>query len=76
MGGVRMNCKPRANICHTEGVVVNPRGGRIRVPPGRRSAGIFGFQPLAAITVPTSVSMNIAAAVSTGDISDKIMIGG
>jgi len=50
----------------------NPGG---RVHPARRSAGTFRFQPLAAITIPTSVSMNIAAAVFTGDISGSIMIG-
>jgi hypothetical protein len=41
----------------------------------RRSVGIFRFQPLAAIPIPTSVSMNIVAAVSTGDLNDGIMIG-
>ena len=40
-----------------------------------RSAGIIRFQPLAAITIPTSVGMNIVAAVSTGGLNDGIMIG-
>jgi hypothetical protein len=39
------------------------------------SGGIFRFQPLAAIPIPTSVSVNIVAAVSTGDLNDGMMIG-
>lgn len=41
----------------------------------RKSGGVFRLQPLAAIPIPTSVSMNIVAAVSTGDLNDGIMIG-
>jgi hypothetical protein len=41
----------------------------------RKSGGIFRYQPNATITIPTSVSMNIAATVSTGDLNDEIMIG-
>ena len=40
------------------------------------SGDIFRFQSLATITIPTRVRMNILAAVSTGDISDWIMIEG
>ena len=40
-----------------------------------KSGGIFGYQPLATIMIPTSESMDIAAAVSTGDLNDEIMIG-
>jgi len=63
-------CKQR----HLEGAV-GFLGG-IRVPPARRSAGVFRLQPLASITIPTSVRMNIAASVSTGNICDGIVIGG
>jgi hypothetical protein len=41
----------------------------------RKSGGIFRYQPHAPITIPTSVGMNIAATVSTGDLNDEIMIG-
>jgi hypothetical protein len=38
------------------------------------SGGIFRFQPLAAIPIPAGVSMNIVAAVSTGDLENGMMI--
>jgi len=41
----------------------------------RKSGGIFRYQPHATILIPTSVSMNIAATVSAGDLNDEIMIG-
>jgi hypothetical protein len=41
----------------------------------RKSGDVFRLQPLAAVPIPTSVSMNIVAAVSTGDLNDGIMIG-
>lgn len=41
----------------------------------RKSGNLFRYQPHATITIPTSVSMNIAATVSTGDLNDEIMIG-
>jgi hypothetical protein len=41
-----------------------------------QSGGVFRFRPLASITIPTRVRMNIAAAVSTGNICDGVMIGG
>ena len=42
----------------------------------RRSTGIIRYQPIATITIPTNVRMNILAAGYTGDISDYFMIGG
>jgi hypothetical protein len=41
----------------------------------RKSRGVFRLQPLAAIAIPTSICMNIVAAVPTGDLGDGIMIG-
>ena len=53
---------------------IHPRE-RILVLPARRSASIFRFQPHTTVTIPTSKSMNIAAAVSTSDFCDGIVIG-
>jgi len=39
------------------------------------SLDIFRYQPIATITIPTSVSMNIADPVSTGDLNNEILIG-
>jgi hypothetical protein len=41
----------------------------------RKSDGIFRYQPHATIKISTSISMNIAATVSTGELDDEIMIG-
>jgi len=57
------------------GVEGNPQRERIPVPPARWSAFVFRFQSHETITIPTSKSMNIAAAASTGDFRDGIMIG-
>ena len=40
-----------------------------------KSGDIFRYQPIATITIPTSVGMDIAATFSTGDLDDEIMIG-
>ena len=57
------------------GVEENPQRERIPAHSARRSAFIFRFQSHATITIPTSKSMNVVAAVSTGDFRDGIMIG-
>jgi hypothetical protein len=38
------------------------------------SGGVFRLQPFAAIAIPASIRMDIAAAVSTGDLHDGIVI--
>jgi len=56
------------------GMVGKPvRGGKSL--PARRSPGILRFQPHAAVSIPTSESMNVAAAVTAGDFCNRIMIG-
>jgi hypothetical protein len=62
-------------VATLRGVEGNPQRERIPVPPSRWSAFVFRFQSHATITIPTSESMNIAAAASTGDFRDGIMIG-
>jgi hypothetical protein len=41
----------------------------------RKSGGVFWYQPHATIKISTSISINIAATVPTGDLDDEIMIG-
>ncbi len=76
MGGARTDCNPRAINSSLRGWRGNPRGFE---PPARRSVGIFRFQPLAAITKPASVriNINIVTAISAGGGKhERVMIGG
>ena len=77
-GGSKKN-GPVVEVNSSEGVVGQSGGTGIRVPPARRSVGIFRCQPSAAITEPASVriNINIGAAVSAGSGKHEgVMIGG